>query len=285
VWSVDLQKRYGEFQIQFGMTSTPVLDNGRLYLQLIHGSMRDRSTTSRGVVAALNAATGDEIWKHERQTDATFENKHSYASPLVVHDGERSFLVTHGGDFVMGHSLEDGTELWRCGGLNPRENYNPTLRFVASPVFSDGVLVVPSAKNGPVLALRTDQLDGDVTDNEAAYLWKIDKGTPDVASPVIANDLVFLARENGAVMCLDAKSGEQLWMERLLADRHRSTPVVVGDHLYICDREGTILVLEVGREGSVLSRNELGEETLASPAVSDGKLYVRTFDALYCFGN
>ncbi len=284
VWSVDLQERYGEFKIQFGMTSTAILDEGKLYLQLIHGEMRDKDSTSVGTIVALEAATGKQIWRHDRATEATFENKHSYASPIVIHTGNSSLLVTHGGDYVMGHSLDDGTELWRCGGLNSKDNYNPTLRFVASPMFAAGELIVPSAKNGPVISLDIEKLSGDVTESQEAFNWRLEKGTPDVATPVIANGMVFLARESGVMMCLDAESGEEVYSERLFADRHRSTPVVAGDHLYLAGRDGTVLVLATDRKGTVLARNELGEETLASPAISNGKIYVRTMNALYCFG-
>ncbi len=283
VWSVDLQERYGNFDIQFGMTASPVLDNGRLYLQLIHGSMRDRETTSRGTVVALDAATGAEIWRHSRETDATMENKHSYASPIVVHHQGLHYLVTHGGDYAVGHSLDDGRELWRCGGLNPRSSYNPFLRFVASPVFSAGVLVVPSAKNGPVLGLKPE-LTGDVTGDEASQLWRLDKGTPDVATPVVGNGLVFLARENGSLTCIDAQSGDPVYEERMFAGRHRSTPVIADNKIYLAGRDGTVLVLSADREKTVLARNELGEETLASPAISNGNIFIRTFNAIYCFG-
>ena len=284
VWSVDLQERYGEFKIQFGMTSTAVLDDGRLYLQLIHGEMGDRSSTSVGTIVALDADSGKELWKQERATEATSENKHSYASPIVIHDGELNLLVTHGGDYVMGHSLDDGSELWRCGGLNAKDNYNPFLRFVASPMYAAGQLIVPSAKNGPVLSLKIKKLSGDVTDNPDALNWRLEKGTPDVATPVIANGLLFLARENGIMMCLDAESGEEVYSERMFADKHRSTPVAANDHLYLTGRDGTVLVLSADREATVLASNELGEETLASPAISNGKIYVRTMNALYCFG-
>ncbi len=284
VWSVDLQERYGRFDIQFGMTSTPILDNGRLYLQMIHGSMRDRST-STGYVVAIDAATGKNIWTHERRTDATVENKHSYASPTICRDGEHEYLITHGGDYVIGHSLDDGSEIWRCGGMNPQgQSYNRFLRFVASPTYVDGKIIVPSAKSGPVLCLKTD-LSGDVTDDKNAFHWVLDRGTPDVATPVYHNGLVFLARENGAMLCLDAKTGEQVYMERMFADRHRSTPVVADGKVFVAGRDGTILVLTADRQGTVLAENELDEETLASPAIADGRIYIRTFEALYCFAN
>jgi outer membrane protein assembly factor BamB len=285
LWSVDLQERYGEFNIQFGMTSTAILDQGRLYLQLIHGDMRDRNATSVGTIVALDAETGGEIWRHIRKTGATAENQHSYASPIIIHDADTDILVSHGGDYVMGHSLDDGTELWRCGTLNAPDNYNPFLRFVASPDYSAGQLIVPSAKNGPVYSLKVAGLSGDVSDQPQAFNWRIEKGTPDVATPLLVNGLVYLARENGILTCLDARSGEEVYSRRLMADRHRSTPVVAENRLYIAGRDGTVWVVSADREGEILARNELGEETLASPAIVNGRVYIRTMDALYCFGD
>jgi outer membrane protein assembly factor BamB len=283
VWSIDLQERYGQFQIQFGMSSTPVLDEDRLYLQLIHGAMRDRSTTSEGTVVCLDALTGEEIWSHKRKTDGYAENKHSYASPTLVRDGNLQYLVSHGADFVIGHSLQDGSELWRCGGLNPQgSDYNPFLRFVASPVHANGKLVVPSAKNGPVLCLRTD-LQGDVTADAEARYWMIRQGTPDVATPLIHNGLVFLARETGVMLCVDASTGETVYEKRMFAGKHRSTPVLADGRIYIVGRDGTVVVLSADGEGTVLAENELQEEAKSSPAVVDGRLYIRTNEALYCF--
>lgn len=284
VWSVDLQDRYGKFNIQFGMTSTPILHDGRLYLQMIHGKMRGPGG-SVGHVAALDASNGEEIWHHVRETDAIAENRHSYASPVLAHNGEVSQLVTHGGDFVIGHSLQDGKEMWRCGGLNPKgDQYNPYLRFVSSPTFADGKLFVPSAKNGPVICL-TPELSGDVTDDQEARKWTLKRGTPDVACPVYHDGLVYLARENGAMLVLDSESGEQVYMERMMSDRHRSTPVVADGKVYITGRKGNVYVLQAGREAKLLAENELGEFITASPAIVDGRIYIRTWDALYCFGN
>jgi outer membrane protein assembly factor BamB len=284
VWTADLQKQFGEFDIQFGWTSTPVLHEGRLYLQMIHGNMRDKSP-SKGIVACLDALTGKELWRVERKTGATVENKHSYTSPVVFQIGDDKALLTHGADYVIAHSLEDGSELWRCGGLNPLENYNPLLRFVSSPVFADGQIVVPSAKNGPVYSLDPQGLSGDVTDEKSSFKWRIDKGTPDVATPLVDGGLVYLARENGAMLCIDTTTGEEVYSERLLADKHRSTPVLAEGRLYLCGRDGTVLVLKAGREPEVLARNELGEPITASPAVTDGRIYIRSSTTLYCFGS
>jgi len=282
-WTVDLQDRYGEFRIQFGMSSTPILDDGLLYLQMIHGNMRDRSTSSIGTVVALNAETGQEIWSQTRETDGHSENKHSYASPTLVKDGDTQFLVTHGGDYAIGHSLKDGSELWRCGGINPLgDSYNPYLRFVSSPVFSDGKLIIPSAKNGPVFCLKTD-LSGEVTKNDDAFHWKLTQGTPDVATPVVVDGLVFLARENGVLTCVEAESGEPVFEKRMFADKHRSTPVAADGKLYVVGRDGLITVLSANRQGTVLAENDLGENAKASPAIAAGRIFIRTDEALYCF--
>ncbi len=284
VWQKDLQEIYGQFIINFGMSTTPILDNGKLYLALMHGDVKDKAT-SVGQVIALDAKSGEEIWLHQRRTDAIRENKHSYASPTIYRDENHEMLITHGGDHVIGHSLKDGSELWRCGGFNPHgKSYNPTLRLVASPTCGDGIIVAPTAKRGPVLGLKVDS-QGDVTKDQSARHWELEKGTPDVSTPVIHDGFVYLAGEKGAFTCLDAKSGEVKYRERLLADKHRSTPVAVDGRLIVADRKGTVFVLKAGSEHEVLSKLELGEETTASPAISNGKLFIRTYDAFYAFGN
>lgn len=284
VWQKDLQEIYGEFSIQFGMTTTPILDNGNIYLALIHGVRKDRKTTSTGKVIALDAKSGDEIWVHIRRTDAVQENKHSYASPTIYRDKSTEMLITHGGDYVIGHSLKDGSELWRCGGFNPHgSQYNPTLRLVSSPSCGEGIIVVPTAKRGPVLGLKVDLKD-DVTAKPDARYWELKKRTPDVATPVVYDGWVYLAGEKGDLTCLDVATGEVKYRKRLFADKHRSTPVVADGKLYIADRKGTVYVVKTGTELTVLSENKLGEETTASPAISDGRIFIRTYDALYAFG-
>lgn len=285
VWKKDLQKEYGKFNIQFGMSSTPILDRGNLYLALIHGDMRDSNTTSVGQVIALDAITGNQIWMHLRKTDGVAENKHSYASPAIYRDQDQEFLITHGADYVIGHSLEDGSELWRCGGFNPKgRSYNRFLRLVASPGIGPGIIVAPTAKRGPVLGLKVN-LKGNVTDSSASFHWKLDQGTPDVATPVIHNGLVFLAGERGDLTCLDANTGKVYYRERLFADKHRSTPVWADGKLYIAGRRGIVHVVRSGSQLEIVSKIDLGEEMTSSPAVSNGRIYFRTFDALYAFGN
>ncbi len=281
VWKFDVQDRYGKLRIAFGMTSTPVLDDGKLYLQLIHGEGNPK--TREAVIVCLEGLTGKELWKHERASDGKDECEHSYASPVLYRDAKQSYLVTHGADYVTAHSLDDGHELWRCGDLNPKGNYNPTLRFVASPVTADGLIVVPSAKNGPVFALRADG-KGDVTDNEANYYWKRPKETPDVPSPLIVDGLVYLCRESGNLICMDAKTGQEYYNERTTVDRHRASPVYADGKIYLTARKGTITVVKAGKEFEILAKNEMVDSITSSPAISNGRIYLRTFKALYAIG-
>jgi len=272
VWKTNLQNEYGKFQIQYGMASTPVLDGDRLYLQLIH--------SGGATVLALDKATGRAVWKQSRPSNARAECEQSYASPTLYRDGERAFLLTHGADYVVAHDLKDGRELWRSGGMNPPGTYNPTLRFVASPVAVPGLIVVPSAKKGPVLGLGPD-LQGDITDQPEKRRWTLAKGTPDVSSPLVHDGLVYLCREEGTLGCLDATTGEELYAERVHSARHRASPVYADGKIFLTGRDGRVTVVKPGRKFEVLARNDIGEEISASPAISSGRIYLRSFDALW----
>lgn len=281
VWKFNLQDRYGKFNIQFGMTSTPVLDGGHLYLQLIHGD--GNAKTREAIVVCLDKKTGQEIWKRDRPSDAIAENEHSYASPMIYDDGKTKFLLSHGADFIVAHDLKDGRELWRCGNLNAKTKYDPTLRFVASPATSKGIIVVPTAKGAPVFALKPDG-KGDITDNTAAHLWKHAK-TPDVPSPLIHDGLVYLCMQDGQVHLLDEKTGEQIYLKRVHNDRYRASPAYADGKVYLTSRDGHVTVLKAGREFEVLAENELGEAISASPVFANGSLYLRSFDALWAIKN
>ncbi len=272
VWAFNLQDRYGKFEIQFGMTSTPVLDGDRLYLQLLH--------SGGYYVLALDKKTGEEVWRADRPSDARAECEHSYASPVIYRDGQLQLLITHGCDYVVAHRLSDGKEIWRCGGLNPKGRYNPTLRFVASPVAVPDLIIVPSAKNGPVLALDPTS-SGDISNSEQGHYWTREHNTPDVPSPLVVDGIVYLCRENGNLIAIDAETGEEFYSERTHADRHRASPVYADGKIYLTARDGTITVVKPGKEFEVLATNVMEESISSSPVISGGRIYLRTFDALY----
>lgn len=277
VWKFNLQDRYGKFDIQFGMTSTPVLDGERLFVQLIHGD--GNAKTREAVIVCLNKTTGDEVWKRDRPSDAIAENEHSYASPIIYDDGKSKFLLTHGADFIVAHDLGDGHELWRCGNLNAKTKYDPTLRFVASPVTGNGIIVVPTAKGAPVVALKPGG-KGDITGNSALQLWRYSK-TPDVPSPLIHNGLVYLSMQDGQVHVLEEDTGSLVYQKRAHNDRYRGSPVFADGKLYLTARGGIVTVIKAGRDYEVLSENDLGEPISASPVFANGTLYLRGFENLW----
>ncbi len=282
VWKIDLQAKYGTFKYSYGLASTPLLDGDRLYLQIIHGQMTSHPT-NEGFVLALDKATGKEIWKQTRSTDGYAENEHSYASPMIYDDGKLRLLLTHGDDYIIAHRLDTGAEVWRCGGINPKDNYNPTLRLVASPAIEGGIIIVPSAKRGPVIALRGEG-KGDITDSKDFQLWRRPNGTPDVPSPLIHDGLVYLDDEKGVLTAVDAKDGKEIYRKQTVAVRHRASPVYADGKIYLTSHEGDVTVVQAGREFKLLEKNELGESISASPAISNGRIYFRTFDALWAVG-
>jgi len=281
IWKFDVQDRYGKLNIQFGMTSTPVLHQGRLYMQLIHGD--GNPATREAVVVCLNAETGAEIWQHSRLSDARDECEHSYASPTLYSDDKNTFLVVHGADCVTAHRLTDGAEIWRCGNLNPKVDYNPTLRFVASPTAAPGLIVVPTAKGGKVLGLRPDG-KGDITDSEQFVRWTLPRNTPAVPSPLVYDDLVYLCRENGNLIVLDANSGKKLYEERTTADRHRASPVYADGKVYLTAWKGIVTVVKAGRKFEILAKNDIGEPISSTPVIAGDRIYLRSFDALWAIG-
>ena len=271
VWHTNIAKRYGRFNLFFVMASTPLLDKDRLYMHLIH--------SNAWLVLALDKMTGKEIWQHKRKSDATEECEHAYTSPILYRDAEREYLVVHGADYVTAHSLEDGSEIWRCGDLNPKQSYNYTLRFVASPVATEGLIVVPSAKNGPVVGIDP-AAQGDIT-NTKWQRWKLRQGTPDVPSPLIHDGLVYLCRENGDLISLDADTGKQLYRQRTHRHRHRASPVYANGYIYLTSRDGVITVVKAGREFEIIAINPMDEVIAASPVITNQTVYLRTYQALY----
>ena len=275
VWRFNAQERYGKFRYGFGYHTTPLLYSGRLYLQLIH--------SGGAWVVAIDTMNGKEIWKIERPSDGVAECKHSYTSPCLWSDGKQARLITHGNDYAIAHRLTDGKEIWRVGDLNPKGQYNRTLRFVSSPVATAGLIVVPSAKGRGVVGVRPDAT-GLIMSGAKGELWRLTRGTPDVVSPLIFGEEVYLNRENGSIICLDAATGEQHYSERAHAQTYRASPVAANGKIYVTARDGTVSVIKAGLKFEVLHKNKIADQLTASPALADGRIYLRGFKALYAVG-
>lgn len=272
VWRFNAEERYGKFKMFHGMHITPYLHGDRLYLSLLH--------SNGWWVLALDKHTGKEVWKVARKTDARSENEHSYASPFVWEKGKDAYLVVHGNDYCTAHNLADGSEIWRLGDLNPKSSYHSTLRFIASPAVTPDLIVVPTAKSGPVVAVKPD-VTGMITAGSTSEQWRRSRDTPDVPSPLIHDGLVYLCRENGTLICLDAKTGKEHYQQRLHSDRYRASPVYADGKIYLTARGGVITVVKAGPSFERLAVNRLPDTTTSSPIVSSGRIYVRGWDTLY----
>ncbi|MEO2169726.1 MAG: GDSL-type esterase/lipase family protein, partial [bacterium] len=226
----------------------------------------------QGLLVALDAGTGKQIWKQGRRSDAYDENKHSYTSPFIYSDGKTRLLISHGADYTIAYNPADGAEVWRKGGLNPQDNpnkkYHRTLRFVASPTAVPGLIVIPTAKNGPVVAIRPDG-KGDISYAKSQHVWTRPNNTPDVPCPLIHDGLVYLCRENGNLICMDARTGHEYYHERTHRQRHRASPVFVDGKVICVARDGMISVVQAGKTFKMLAQNNLGDSITAGARIAD----------------
>jgi len=274
-WSRDLQAEYGPFGLNWGDASSPLLFEGSLYVQVLHGMKTDDPS----YILRIDAATGKNVWKVERPSDAIQEAPDSYTTPAVVRLGKNTEIVITGGDCVTGHDPGTGRELWRANGLNPSKD--PWYRIVASPVVS-GDLVIAPTRVRPLLAVRAGGR-GDVT--KSHRVWSFDNG-PDVPTPIVDGRHVYIVNDKGIVWCLDQATGKEVYgQQRLKPGTYSASPVLADGKIYTTSEEGLTSVIKAGSSFELLAENNLEDYTLSSPSVSEGQIFIRTAKHLYCIGS
>lgn len=286
VWKFNSQERHGKFNIQHGMHITPLLHGDKLYHCLLH------SGTGKGDgwwVYAVDKATGKEAWKIRRATDAKAECEHSYASPVLWRKGQAEQLIIHGCDYATAHRLTDGSEIWRLGDLNPLKpgaKYHVTYRFVSTPLATSESIIIPTCKEGPVLAVNPEA-SGLLKRGSKFVQWRNEDLSPDVPLPLVHDGLLYLIREYkpirefGNLICLDVKTGKQHYKQALHEDRYRASPILADGKIYICSRDGTVTVVKPGATFEKLAVNKLPDQIAASPAIANGRIYIRGFQNLF----
>jgi outer membrane protein assembly factor BamB len=278
VWQKNLQQQYGDFGLNWGYASSPLLHDGKLIIEVLHGQHTDEPS----YLVALDGQTGEQIWRQERPTDALFESPDAYTTPVVLeHEGQTQIVVS-GGDYVTAHDPDTGKELWRAAGLNPERQRN--YRIIASPTVADGMIYAPTRQR-PLIALRAGG-SGDVTESHLAWRWT-QGGGPDVPSPISDGEHFYMVDDRGLVNCLDAKTGERVWGPvRTAQGTVSASPLLADGKLYVINESAVTTVIDVsGDEPQVIATNELdGGYTLSSIAVSGSKLFIRTQSHLYCIG-
>lgn len=275
IWDRDLQADYGDFGLNWGYASSPLLFGDALFVQVLHGMKTDDPS----YLLRISPDTGETVWRVERPTEAIRESPDSYTTPFVHRVEGRDELVVTGGDVVTGHDLDTGRERWRSGGLNPENN--ASYRIVSSPVVKDGIIYAPTRVK-PLLALRTGG-EGDITDSHR--IWSFDRG-PDVPSPVTDGKRFYVVTDNGVLYALDARTGEVVsGPHRLPSGTYSASPVLAEGRIYIINEDGVASVVRVdGGDLEVLAENDMDSYTLSSMAFSRGQIFLRTAEALYCIG-
>ena len=192
---------------------------------------------------------------------------------MIIDAAGRKQLVLSGSLCVTSYDPDTGKLLWIVDG--------PTEQYVSSLIYKDGVLFLTYGypKLG-IMGIRPDGA-GNVTNSHVLYNFERDGGY--VPSPVAFDKYFFLVNDNGLASCQDAKTGQRIWKERL-GRHHSASPVLADGYLYFVDDDGTTFVLKAGPRFELVSKNVLGEETYASPAISRGKIFIRTLNNLYCIG-
>jgi len=248
--------------LEWGFASSPILHNHRVYVQC--------DILTNGFVAALDAADGREIWRTRRNDTGT------WSTPTVCLEGPRPQLLVNGWSHLGGYDLATGAEIWRMAGGG--DCPTPT------PVVDHGLIFLTSAHGPrkPIYVVRTDAT-GDVslrddTGTNRYVAWSTLRGGAYMQTPLIYEGRLYSCQIDGVLSCFEATTGKLLYKERLGTggEGFSASPVACEGKLYFTSEQGNIFVVKPGAEFTVLATNRMGEACMATPAISDGVLYVRT---------
>jgi len=254
---------FGDASSQWGYSSSPVILDDLLIVQV------DRHSDS--FVAAYDLPTGTEVWKVERN------EKPVWATPTLHVTPERSQVVVAGGDFDRGLDPLSGKELWRFA-----RDYEVKT---TTPLVADDLIVLSGGYRGkPLFAVRGGA-SGDVslaegTTSNDGVAWVSEPGGPYTSTPIVIDQVIYFVRNTGILTALELNTGEFIFRHRL-GGNFSASPVASDGKIYFASEEGIVSVVAAKREAEVLGSNDMGESCMASPAISDKSLYIRTGSRLY----
>jgi outer membrane protein assembly factor BamB len=264
------EKSPGKLLSRHGFCSSPILHND---LVILNGDQ-----DAQGYLVALDRATGTERWRADRPN-----RTRSYCTPILIPDPKRkghTQLVLSGSRCVTGYDADTGKLLWIIDG--------PTEQYVASLVLHRGLLFLTTGfPEFHLMGIRPDGT-GNIT-NTRHVAWHIphkdngSRGASYVPSPLAHAGHFFVVSDPGYLNCIEAESGKKLWLKKL-GRRHSASPVLVDGHLLCPDDDGKTWIVKASAKFELVRTNDLGDGIFASPAVSGGRLYLRTTGHLYCIG-
>ncbi|MBL8852183.1 MAG: PQQ-binding-like beta-propeller repeat protein [Planctomycetaceae bacterium] len=259
VWQKDL----GPYTSQHGIGVSPIIYEDLLIV------MNEQAGPSS--IVALNRQTGDEVWHHGRPSKEV-----SYSTPMILSlDGRAPQLICAGepGGVISLNPL-DGTEIWTTAAM--------PLRTVSSMVYGNGVVIASCGSGGMGKYMRAIDPtgSGDVTATHIRYERLEKEHLHYVPTPIVLGENLFLWCDRGIVCCVEMASGRTIWFERIGGGNYSGSPIIVDGKLYCVSEEGEVVVLSAGPEFREYGRSPLGEGSHASPAVANGRLYIRGFQRL-----
>jgi len=248
-----------EYQSQHGAGGSPIVYGDLLIFSC------DGSDTA--FVIALDKRTGKTKWK----TNRGFPADQAYTTPLVIRAGDQDQLISVGAFRVRAYDPLTGKEIWRV-------RYDEGFSNVPRPVFGHGLVFITTGFQQPeLLAIRPDG-KGDVTKTHVA--WSLKRGAPLTPSPIIVGDELYIVNDGGIASCIDARTGNVIWQSRL-GGTYSASPVFAAGRLYFPAEQGVTTVIAPGKEARRLATNKLDGGHLASLAIADGSIYLRSDSHLY----
>jgi outer membrane protein assembly factor BamB len=270
VWSW----RDERFVSKHGVAASPILYRDLLIMPFDGNGPTDpdnigfRTAWDGAFVVALDAGTGKEKWRTSRGL-----SRQAHVTPMVIAVNDRMQLVSGAGDVVQGFDPDSGERLWTV--QSSGEGVVPSI------VWGEGLVFTSSGYGSPTLrAIRPDGR-GEVTATHVA--WESRANVPLMPSLLYTDGLLFCVKESGVASCLDAKTGQVIWKERL-SGSYGASPVLADGRLYCLAEDGTTTVIAAAREFKRLAENRLGETCKASPAISGGRIFIRSQGSLFCIG-
>lgn len=290
LWTRNLAKDFGKFSIMWLYGSSPLLYKGKLYVQVLqrepipsdYTHAIDDKPHRESYLLCIDPKTGKDLWRHIRKTDAKMESNEAYSTPVPFEGENGTEILVVGGNCITGHNAETGEEIWRCDGLNEKDGN--WMRIVPSPVTGAGMIFACAPKREPVFAIKSGG-KGNITATHLA--WKFEEYPSDCVTPLFyQNKLFVLDGDKQMMTCLEPKTGKKLWQGNMgVREIFRSSPTGADGKIYCLSERGTAVVLDAGNEFKILSTIRMGEEPIRSSiAVSDGQLFIRTAQNLYCIG-
>jgi len=268
VWDWRDQK----FVSKHGLAASPILYRDMLIMPFDGNGPADINNIGYltawdgAFIAALDKRTGQEKWRGKRGL-----SRQAHVTPMVIDVNGRSQLISGAGDVVQGFDPKSGERLWTIRSLG--EGVVPSI------VYGQGLIFTSSGYGSPtVRAIRPDG-HGEATATHVA--WESIANVPLIPSFLYADGLLFCIKESGVATCLDAKTGQTVWRDRL-GGRYGASPLLAEGRLYCVAEDGSTTVIAAGREFKLLAKNPLEGPCNASPAISGGRIFIRSQSSLFC---